>query len=648
VSDHPSPAPRNAGPLAISERLALARQHHGAGRLAEAEALYRGILQENPQHADALHLLGALAHQAGHHQAAIDLIRRALAIQATNAVYHSSLAVVYLATGRLDESAAHSREAVRLLPTHADAHYTLAVALLGQGRPDEAEPAFRETLRRTPAHADARCLLASLLRRQGKFPDAVALLSEAVGLAPGHVLARVGLGEALLDLGRAAAAEPHLREAVRLRPDLAAAHGDLGLALRDLDRTGEAAACFREALRLQPHYTSARSNLGLLLESEGRSEEARVEFVEVLRVDQNDASAFAGLSRLAAAGHYAFSEEQIRRVQSLASQGSRPADERARLHFAVARVRERAGAHDEAFGHYREANELLKEYLRARGAVYDPAAQSRLVDRLITAFHQAYFERSQSFGSDSEQPVFVVGMPRSGTTLAEQIIASHPRGYGAGELYDIDEIVTRLPQLLDGEYPDGVCRLDTAVARSLAEDYLRTLRQRGGMAARVVDKMPSNHQHLGLIATLLPRARIVHCVRDPLDTCLSCYFQQFAQPLPFQTDLTHLGHYYREYARLMTHWARVLPLPVFELRYEDLTADQEAVSRRLVEFCGLEWDERCLRFHESRRAVRTVSALQVHRPLYRSAVGRWKRYEKYLGPLIQALGQARASGGSGE
>ena len=262
------------------------------------------------------------------------------------------------------------------------------------------------------------------------------------------------------------------------------------------------------------------------------------------------------------------------------------------------------------------------------------------MDGLIAVCTPGYFERVRSFGVDSDVPVFVVGMPRSGTTLAEQILASHPCACGAGELHDIGQIVIKLAEGLGGpeQYPNSLGRLDPAPVRALAEAYLDQLRQRCGEAARVVDKMPLNYQHLGVIAALFPRARVVHCRRDPIDTCLSCYFQDFARPLPFGPDLAHLGHHYREYERLMAHYTRVLPLPLFELRYEELTADQEAVSRRLLDFCGLDWDDRCLRFHETARTVNTSNALQVRQPLYRSSVGRWKRYEAHLAPLLEALG----------
>jgi Flp pilus assembly protein TadD len=625
--------------LMIEQRLAAAVRHHEAGRLAEAEAVYRGILLEAPRHPHALHLLGVLAHQAGRHRQALDLIHQALEVHGPHAVFHGNLAAVYLALGNLAETAAHAREAIRLDPAVSDAHNNLGVALMRQGRYDEAAAAFRETLRLQPGHVNARCNLGAVLHRQGSFPEAITLLRETVRLAPGHAQAHNDLGGALLACNQPALAERHLREAVRLRPTFAEALSNLGLALREMGRIDEAVECFRAALRLNPAYAGAHNNLGYTLEFQGKVEEARAAFLEALRLDPNNPRALASLSDLAAAGHYTFSAAQVRHVQDLIARGNLPIDDIGRLHFALARVHNRAGAYDEAFKHYRQGNELRKEYVRRRGAAFDPQVHRRYIDRLIAAFTPEWFERVKSFGVDSELPIFVVGMMRSGTSLAEQILASHPRVHGAGELPYLDSVVAGLPPRLGTTepYPECLARLDAATARALAEEHLQRLRKLGGGADRVVDKLPFNFLHVGMIAALFPRARIVHCRRDPIDTCLSCFFQNFGEPHGFTLDLRHLGLYYREYERLMEHWRRVLPVPVFELCYEELTADQEAVSRRLVGFCGLEWDERCLRFHDTERPVRTASTLQVRRPMYRSAVGRWKRYEAHLGPLIEAL-----------
>ena len=361
----------------------------------------------------------------------------------------------------------------------------------------------------------------------------------------------------------------------------------------------------------------------------------------MLRQAPNDSQALYFLSELAAAGAYQFPEEEQGRLRELAARPDLPIDDSCRLHFALAQLLDRSGAYDEAFAHFRRANDLRKEVDRRCGNVHDPAAQAVYTDRQLAWFTPEYFQRVRGFGSESELPVFVVGMMRSGTSLAEQIIASHPRVHGAGELRDISHLVGTLAQRLGGvsEYPHCLAQLDAAMTRALADEYLQRLRELGGNAIQVVDKFPTNFLYLGLIATLFPRARIIHCRRDPVDTCLSCYFQNFGEPLPFKLDLAHLGHYYREYERLMAHWVRVSPVPIFELCYEELTADQEAVSRRLLAFCGLDWDEQCLRFNETARAVQTASALQVRRPMYRTSVGRSRHYAAHLQPLLQALGR---------
>ncbi len=623
-----------------AQRLATAMQYHQAGRLADAEALYRSILQEAPEHPHALHLLGVLAHQSGRPKEAVELINQALLIHGPHPVFHSNLAAVYLSLGLLLEAEAHCREALRLDANLPDAWANLGAALRRRGQDAEAEQALQTALRLNPGHLDARCNLGALLHRQGRLPEAVTLLQETVRQAPGHAQAQNDLGGALLACNQVEAAIRHLRQAVRLRPSFAEAHSNLGLAFRELGRIDEAMQCFRESLRLNPNYAGAHNNLGYTLEYQGKIDEARAQFLEALRLDPGNPRALASLSGLASNGHYEFTDEQLQRIRVLVARGGIPVDDLGRLHFALARVADRAGSYDEAFAHYRHGNELRKEYVRRRGTAFDPADQHRRVDRLIAAFTADTFARVASFGLDTELPIFIVGMMRSGTSLAEQILASHPRVFGAGELPDFNDITASLPQLLGGgEYPECMSRVGATVVNATGERYLQHLRQLGGAAERVVDKMPFNFHYLGLIATLFPRARIIHCRRDPIDTCLSCYIQNFGEPHGFTLDLAHLGQFYREYERLMAHWARVLPVPVFDLSYEELTADQEDVSRRLIAFCGLDWDERCLRFNETARPVRTASTLQVRQPMYRSAVGRWKRYAAHLQPLIEALGE---------
>jgi hypothetical protein len=253
----------------------------------------------------------------------------------------------------------------------------------------------------------------------------------------------------------------------------------------------------------------------------------------------------------------------------------------------------------------------------------------------MSSFGRQFLHRAYAFGTESETPVFIVGMPRSGTTLVEQILASHPDTFGAGETRNIQRLVSQFGR--PGEYPECVARLDVNVARRLADEYVLELHRRSGGKARVTDKLPGNFHHLGLIATLFPRAQIIHCQRDPRDTCWSCYFHNF-QEVTYNCDLETLGGYYREYERLMSHWKACLPVPIFEVHYEQLVEEPERIIRELIAFCGLKWNDDCLRFHETRRPVRTASNLQVRQPVYQHAVGRWRNYTRHLGTLLTALG----------
>jgi tetratricopeptide (TPR) repeat protein len=633
----------------IEQRLQTAIRDQQAGRLSQAEAVYRSILQEQPHHPDVLHLLGLTMHQAGRNAEAIDLLSQALAIHPNYPVCHSNLAAVYLAAGRLAEAAAQAREAIRLKPDVVDAHQNLGHAMLRQGKLDEAAAAFREAIRLDPANIDALCNLGDVYQRLRKSMEAVAILTEAVRLFPAHAPARNSLAEALSAAGAPAEAAGHLKEALRLRPNYHEAWHNLGTALEAMRQDDAAIRCFREALRLNPDFTPARTYLAHALEGQGKSEEAVAELEETLRRDPNDAFAFSILGRFVSRGQYRFREEQVRHIEQLTQRPEQHPVDAFRLHQALASHHDREGAIDAAFHHCRRSKEQRGEWDRQRSVAFDPARHRQLIDRTIAVCTPAWFEQVRSFGSESELPIFIVGMMRSGTTLAEQILASHPTVHGSGELRAMYDLAATLPRRLgtDDSYPECLARLDATAARDMAQEYLQTLRVLGGPAQRVVDKMPFNFLRLGIIAALFPRARIIHCVRDPADTCLSCYFQYFSPSYPFTYDLRHLGQYYREYERLMEHWKQVLPVPMFELQYEELIQDAEGTTRRLVAFCGLEWDERCLRFHETQRVVRTASALQVRQGMYRSSVGRWKRYQAHLQPLLEVLGR-RIAAESGE
>jgi hypothetical protein len=315
--------------------------------------------------------------------------------------------------------------------------------------------------------------------------------------------------------------------------------------------------------------------------------------------------------------------------------------------FALGKLLDEAERFDEAFAAYAHANTLFRKDRAAAGEQYDAAKMRRTVDWIIECFTPAFFAERRGWGNLSELPVFIVGMPRSGTTLVEQIAASHPAVYGAGELRDVEKLSVGLADRNDRAAGWQWDAASTAAAANAHVERLRSLAGDGGRgnAIRVTDKMPGNLLHLGLIACLFPKARVIVCRREPRDNCLSCFFQHFARKDPhlYSYDLVDCGREYIEMDRLVDHWTGSPPLKMLELRYEELVADQEAQSRRLIDFLGLPWDPACLAFHRTKRTIVTASVWQVRQPIYARSVGRWRHYQSHLGPLLDVLAGARCT-----
>jgi Flp pilus assembly protein TadD len=467
----------------------------------------------------------------------------------------------------------------------------------------------------------------------GAGPDLDALRA-AVARAPrdpeGHYL----LGRALAERGYVPEGITHLRWAVELAPSTARYHTALGVAHHTLGDLEAALTATEQALALDPDNERAAAEKASILEMRGDLEAARALVHPRLKGGKTH-PVIAGLyARLARAEGKA--AEAVPVLEQVLQRSDLPPELVTLLHHALGDLLGAGGDDVAAFEHYRRGNE-------AEPNRFDPDRHDAWVDRIAAAFPLERVARMPKASGASPLPVFVVGMPRSGTTLVEQILASHPEGAGAGELPDVIGMTATLPGVLgvSDPYPECVSDLDPATLDRLAEGYLGRRKAAFPAARRVVDKMPQNFLHLGLIALLFPKAHVVHCVRDPLDTCLSCYTTAFAVPHDYARNLENLGRYYRAYARLMAHWRRVfaaLGRPQLELLYEDMVTDQEARTRALLEFVGLPWDERCLRFHETRRDVGTASYDQVRRPIYNTSIGRWKRFERHLGPLQEALG----------
>jgi tetratricopeptide (TPR) repeat protein len=496
--------------------------------------------------------------------------------------------------------------------------------LMAQRAWEQAAGCYQELLDADPRHAVARNNLGAALSQLGRYQQAEQQFRRAVGIRASDPDAQGNLGVLLQLTGRIAESEMPLRRALKLKPSHLDARASLGVTYSLLGRTREARDCFQKTLTAAPRHLIALIGTGQLAAYEGRSAEAEDFYRRALEVDPKAATAWAGL--VALRRMTPADEAWLKGAETAAAGGLTPADE-ASLRFAMGKYYDDIGDFARAFRSYQRGNELHK----LRAAPYDRSAHRAFVDDLVRVYsREALHASSRASGSDSSRPVLVTGMMRSGTSLVEQIIASHPAARGAGELGYWAAAVSKHESALRHEPPRE------ALKRQLADGYLRMLAGRFPDAQRVVDKNTVNSDYLGIIHDALPHARLIYLRRDPIDTCLSCYFQQFSSAVNFTMDLSDLAHYYREHRRLVAHWRGVLPADaLLEVPYEQLVADPETWTRRIVEFIGLPWDERCLDFHKTQRTVTTASTWQVRQKVYKSSVGRSRNYQKFIGPLLE-------------
>jgi tetratricopeptide (TPR) repeat protein len=575
-----------------------------AGHFADLQAPWRAALRDSlrpgrapaprgkDQRASAAQLLarGARLILAGCSADAIPLLQQSVQFDPCNAKAHYSLGLAFLNCGRRIEAAGSLRQATVLQPDYVHAHFKLAQALDLLGLTEQAIDCFRKAVRLDPALAEAHDRLAELFAERNQTEDAIESYRAAIAAAPDTSMARLNEARILM-----------------IRQDFTAA-----------------VSALKRVLAIDPQCSKAHDLLGTMAANRGRFNEAQTHFGQALAADRNLVSAYLNLT-----GSKKISDadtELVDRMRQLLDEPMLADPARVVLHFAMGKAMDDLRDFEQAMTHFDAANRLRSRYFS-----YDRQGHVRWCDKIIDVLAPDRFRAAGITGSDDDRPVFIVGMPRSGTTLIEQIISSHPSVSDGGELL----FWTDQGRAWHSENLDPMSR-ETA-ARVIA-DYKALLSSISPDAARVTDKMPFNFQWVGWIHALLPRASIVHCRRHPIDVCLSIYSKRFHAPMEFAAEKRNLVAYYRQYERLMAHWRSVLPPDrLLEVQYETLVAEPEAGSRRLIEFCGLEWDDACLRPQENERVVRTASSWQVRQPINQGSVERWRRYEPWLGDLKELL-----------
>ena len=687
--------PDSGQSLDVEKTIERARSAWAAGRAEEAEMLCRQVLSIWPGQTDATYLLGLMAYTFGNLDLAVAHVRQACQAPRAPAVYLSDFAEMLRQKGLLAEAEQAGRRAIALDPNAPGAWNNLGIVLQEALKLDESRLCLERALELEPDNAQTLNNLGNTLKRLGDAAEAEKRWAAALALAPDYAEVYSNLSNLLLDQGEYDRAEKSARHAIALSPGLfdayinlaavhTARHGHAeaaqvldaliafapahpralaakALALKELDRLDEALETAKRAALASPESPEPHNALGQVYQAMGRFEPAlaayeraaalpgpaqmdavanigglHMEFgrkAEALKAMEEAARAFPDAPGILFSQtdlrRFAPGDPLIGRMQALLARDGISAADRATLHFGLGKAFLDIGDSAEAFRHYDEGNRLKRATF-----AYDPDANERWMAGIAETFTAGFLDAAAGAGARSSLPVFVVGMPRSGTTLIEQILASHPLVHGAGELRTLHALIGAI----EG-FPASFAGLPPGRMKALGDAYVAHVAPMAAGRRHVVDKMPSNFLLCGAILAVLPDAKIIHSRRDPVDTCLSCYTKLFAGEQAFTYDQTELGRFHRAYQALMAHWRAVLPASRFlEIDYEAVVDDTEGQARRMLEFLGLPWDERLLRFHETERPVRTASVNQVREPIYRTSAGRWKKHAAQLGPLLDALG----------
>ena len=523
--------------------------------------------------------------------------------------------------------AAHRRASLPQ-PDPAAAHNERGVALAKQGNIDDAVASFARAVDCRSDYAEAHNNLGIALAKQGRMRDAAASFERAAACRADYAEAHNNLGIALARQGKLDAATASYRRALAQRPNYVEAHNNLGNALISQDRLDAAVASFERALALQPGCSDAHNGLGIARKYQGRLNEAMACCERALTTAPHGKVFLnlAELKRFTAGDRHLAAMEAFARDTTPRSVANQIA-----LCFALGKAYDDCGDPDRAFACFRQGNALKRQQF-----VYDEATTLARVARTRTVFNDALMQAMRGWGVPASEPIFILGMPRSGSTLVEQILASHPRVFGAGERSAFHQLANDCG--MPKAYPEAIADLSRQALQDLAARYLADMRARAPGVQRITDKLPLNFMYAGLVHPALPNARIIHTRRNAADTCLSCFFQLFDGDQRYAFDLAELGRYHCAYERLMDHWRSAIPGSVLiEVEYEALVSDPDGQIRRILGHCGLDWDDACLSFQATQRAVRTASAVQVRQPVHDRSIGRWRHYAKYLQPLLQAL-----------
>ena len=607
-----------------------------AGKLDEAAQALEAAIKLDPNNAQALNNLGIIQYEKKRFAKAVDYYRQALAVNPTMAEALNNLGNALRLTGDIEGALHAYQEALTQRAVYPEVYNNLGTLLQQDRKLEEAEHALRKAIQQNSRYVEAHNNLAQLLFSQKNEVEALRILGEALKFAPKSVPTLLLTAKIQLKRNNLQAAEQAARLALNEDSENPEVLTLLGQVLHETDRYDEALDVLDRALKKAPDSPEALNFYGVALKSVGRLDEAREYILKALRLNDGMYGAYANLNDLVDFSE-GIGEELFNRMDAIFESVKNPqADQFLALHFAYAKALDDRGQHEKALEHYITGGRMKRAHLE-----YKEGETHGFFDAIKAAFPKEAFENRKFEGLDDDRPVFIVGMPRSGSTLVEQILSSHPDVYGAGEVKylarALGQLRDRFPSL--PKYPDMVAKITPAQLGIVARNYQDPLIKGAGDAKRITDKLLTNYFFLGLINLMFPNAKVIHTQRDPVDTCLSGFTKLFKDDMPHSYDLGELGRYYGKYRDLMEHWEKVLPEGFLTtVVYEDVVADTEKEARRLIEFLGLPWNDKCVDFHKSDRPVKTASVAQVRKPIYKTSVQRWKKYGDGLQPLVDAIG----------
>jgi tetratricopeptide (TPR) repeat protein len=613
----------------LGEVLRLTGDFEGA-----AEALEKAI-ELDPTSAQAYNNLGIIRFEQKRFAESADHYRRALTSRPAMAEAHNNLGNALRMFGDVEGAIAAYQDALTYREIYPEAYNNLGTVLQQDGKLEEAEHAFRKAIQHSPKYVEAHNNLASLYAAQKKEVEALRILGDALKFAPNNPQTLLTTARIQLRRNNHVAAEQAARLVLREDADHSEALTVLGQVLHETDRYEEALEVLERAVTANPESPEALNFYGIALKSVGRLDEARDYILRSLKLNDEMFGAYANLNDLVdfSKGE---GEQLFERMDAIFASAKDPNTEPfLALHFAYAKALEDRGEHERALDHYITGGRMKRAQLD-----YDEAETFGFFDAIRAQFPRGCFDSSDYAGISDERPVFIIGMPRSGSTLVEQILSSHPEVHGAGEVKYLSQALGQLRDRFPSlpKFPQMMGKVTPAQLHIVASNYLAALTGGAGDAKRVTDKLLTNYFFVGVLHRLFPKARFVHTLRDPVDTCLSGFTKLFKDDMPHSYDLAELGRYYGKYRELMAHWEAVLPKGVLTtVRYEDVVADTAKEAKALIAFLGLEWNCKCLEFHKSDRPVKTASVAQVRKPIYKTAVKRWTKYGNGLQPLVDAI-----------